>query len=280
MNDQPERECFVVSPIGPADSEIRRRSDQLLNFILRPVLEPRGFVVKRADEDANPGSITSAMISDIISADVVIADLTDQNPNCFYELAVAHAYRRPVIHMIYAQQVMPFDIYDMRAISYRTDDLEAAENARVGLESALTVIDAPGYQQRTPLSDARTLVRAEQSGDPTPELLAAISLELQQLRRVVNQLVATESWPRGHAAPGGTNSMEFNGLVGSSVDPTIRWPERYEKVISVEEYLRTDGAMGVRVRWIPEGSAEPQVTEALLMDLPKWMAGLRRVRLN
>lgn len=50
-----------------------------------------------------------------------IADLTNYNPNVFYELAVAQTANRPVIILIKKGQKLPFDVSDLRCVTY---DLE------------------------------------------------------------------------------------------------------------------------------------------------------------
>ena len=77
--------CFVIGPIGNDRSPERRHSDLFLHAVIKHVLEASefGYKVKRADEDADPGMIGDRVISDIINADLVVADLTDLNPNAF-----------------------------------------------------------------------------------------------------------------------------------------------------------------------------------------------------
>ena len=48
-----------------------------------------GYEAVRADEIAEPGSITSQIMQRIFDDDLVVADLTDHNPNVFYELSVS-----------------------------------------------------------------------------------------------------------------------------------------------------------------------------------------------
>jgi hypothetical protein len=64
----------------------------LLRYIIRPALSDE-YRVKRADEDALPGSITDQMIRDIDQAQLILADLSNLNPNAFYELGVAPSRR-------------------------------------------------------------------------------------------------------------------------------------------------------------------------------------------
>jgi nucleoside 2-deoxyribosyltransferase len=40
------------------------------------------------------------MITDILHADLIVADLTDLNPNAFYELGICHSAEKPVVHTV------------------------------------------------------------------------------------------------------------------------------------------------------------------------------------
>src|SRR5438105_4668276 len=103
--------CFVIGPIGKDGSPERKHSDLLLNAVIKQVLQKTefGYVVKRADEDADPGMIGDRVISDIINAELVVADLTDLNPNAFYELGIRHSTEKPAIHVAKAGTGLPFD---------------------------------------------------------------------------------------------------------------------------------------------------------------------------
>src|SRR5215475_2549614 len=103
--------CFVIGPIGAERSPERKHSDLLLHAVIKHVLtaDEFGYRVKRADEDADPGMIGDRMISDVINADLVVADLTDLNPNAFYELGIRHSTEKPTIHIARSGTVLPFD---------------------------------------------------------------------------------------------------------------------------------------------------------------------------
>src|ERR1700674_995409 len=110
--------CFVVGPIGKDGSPERKHSDLLLNAVIKQVLQQTefGYLVKRADEDADPGMIGDRVISDLINAELVVADLTDLNPNAFYELGIRHSTEKPTIHVARAQTILPFDTVTHRTI--------------------------------------------------------------------------------------------------------------------------------------------------------------------
>src|SRR5262245_8278139 len=103
--------CFVIGPIGKDGTIERKHADLLLHSVIKHVLEGQefGYKVKRADEDADPGMIGDRVISDIIKAPLVVADLTDLNPNAFYELGIRHSTELPTIHVAKAQTILPFD---------------------------------------------------------------------------------------------------------------------------------------------------------------------------
>lgn len=98
--------CFVISPIGEEGSETRERSDKVLKYIICDSVEQLGYEVVRADKISEPGIITTQIIEHIIDSDLVIADLTDKNPNVFYELALRHAIRKPLIQMIMKGEII------------------------------------------------------------------------------------------------------------------------------------------------------------------------------
>ncbi len=76
----------------------------------------------RADSHPDPGQITTQVVEHVLSAKAAVADLTEDNPNVFYEVAVRHAFRLPVV--LIAEQEdkqLPFDIAQMRRRERRRD---------------------------------------------------------------------------------------------------------------------------------------------------------------
>jgi hypothetical protein len=60
---------------------------------IRPALEAAGCEVFRADEELRAGDIRTDMFQELLVADLVVADLTLDNANVWYELGVRHALR-------------------------------------------------------------------------------------------------------------------------------------------------------------------------------------------
>lgn len=112
--------CFIVSQIGQEDSQERIGADWFLEAIVRPVFSSQftEYIVKRADEIPDPGMIDAQVISMLINVDIVIADLTNLNPNVFYEIGLRHMTQKPIIHMHEKGSKLPFDISLFRSIPY------------------------------------------------------------------------------------------------------------------------------------------------------------------
>ena len=107
-----EKNCFVISPIGEPDSETRKRADQILKHVVKPAVGECGYTAVRADEIDKPGIITSQVIQRVVTDPLVVADLTERNPNVFYELAIRHALRKPLVQLIKKGEQIPFDVAD------------------------------------------------------------------------------------------------------------------------------------------------------------------------
>ncbi len=162
-----ERFCFVISPIGPEGSKTRQHADTVYSCIIKPACENEQgseefhYRCERGDHKTAPGKITDQIYEDILAADLIVAVLTEGNPNVYYELAIAQAAAKRVILLLEKGVDPPFDIKDHRIIYYdfepqsifhRTyaDQLRAAINS-LDVRRARAVV--PFAPHLTPLGD-------------------------------------------------------------------------------------------------------------------------------
>lgn len=120
-----DRTCFYIAPIGEDESEFRKHSDLFLGSIVEPALEQFELVVVRADTIDKPGFITRQIIDYLMKSKLVVADLSFHNPNVFYELAIRHAARLPVVQIIRKCDRIPFDLNQVRTIQVDNTDIYA-----------------------------------------------------------------------------------------------------------------------------------------------------------
>jgi len=184
--------CFVIGPIGKDGSAERKHSDLLLNALIKHVLhqEEFGYSVKRADEDADPGMIGDRVVTDIIGAEIVVADLTDLNPNAFYELGIRHSTEKPTIHVARAGTILPFDNVAHRTIFVDLGDWHSIEHARSRLAESVRAIHTPGYRVSNPITQANASFKMRQSEDPRDRLFAEIQERLGSLEKAVERTEA------------------------------------------------------------------------------------------
>jgi hypothetical protein len=77
----------------------------------------------RSDKLGEPGIITSQVIKRITEDDLVIADLTELNPNVFYELAIRHMIGKPLVQIMEKGHRLPFDVAAARTVFIDHRDL-------------------------------------------------------------------------------------------------------------------------------------------------------------
>jgi tetratricopeptide (TPR) repeat protein len=121
--------AFVAMPFGSKPD----RTGQLVDFnrvfadYIRPAVEAAGMTVLRADQDRRAGDIRTDMFQELLMADLVVADLTSDNPNVWYEVGVRHAVRARGVVLLMGvvagvEMRTPFDVYTDRKLHYTLKD--------------------------------------------------------------------------------------------------------------------------------------------------------------
>jgi hypothetical protein len=135
--------CFVITPIGDDGTPTRRAIDGLVDAVIEPTLRELGLSVVVAHRMPNPGSITNQVIELLLEADLVVANLTELNPNVMYELAVRHAARKPVVVVAERGTRLPFDVAAERTLMFDNDLMGGVElRSKLSAMAAAAVGDA------------------------------------------------------------------------------------------------------------------------------------------
>ena len=100
---------------------------------IKGAAEKTGFVCRRSDEIEHNGDIMSEIERQIDEASVIIAEMTDKNPNVFYEVGLAHARGKETILIAREGSDIPFDLRGKNHIFYSSiHDLERKLARRLG----------------------------------------------------------------------------------------------------------------------------------------------------
>jgi RNA polymerase sigma factor (sigma-70 family) len=104
--------CFVLMPFRPQFEEIYEE-------IVKPEAEELGLNCVYAEEIFGARRIMDDIWDCLERARVVIAELTDRNPNVFYEVGYAHSLDKgKVILITQTMEDVPFDLQAFRCIEY------------------------------------------------------------------------------------------------------------------------------------------------------------------
>jgi hypothetical protein len=112
---------FLLMPFGPP------WAGQVRTAIGR-AFESVGMSCDRADE-LSGSTVMMDVWMRICECGILIADVTDSNPNVMYELGLADAIGQPTVLISQTAQpnALPFDVLGQRLLVYSVDDLPAFE---------------------------------------------------------------------------------------------------------------------------------------------------------
>jgi hypothetical protein len=116
--------CFVLMGYGEK-TDFQSNPQRVLNLnrtyedIIKPAVTEAGYVCIRGDEIIHSHVIDKPMYDNLLSADLVIADLSTSNANAIYELGVRHALR-PQRTIVIAENnfSFPFDLANLSILKY------------------------------------------------------------------------------------------------------------------------------------------------------------------
>lgn len=221
INDKEDgkRSCFIICPIGERDSPERIRSDKLIKHVIRPVMEELGVSATAAHEMQEPGQITKQIIHRLFFADVVVADLSDCNPNVYYEYGIRHAFVKHCIPLIQQGESLPFDVKQPRAIVYDLSDLDNIDDCKYQLHGQVQAILSDNKAPDNVVADAinSEQLRAEdmpswQVGPEILNLLGEIRRKIDDMNSNVVSSINRIGNERGKTTHGHEHSLEDSAL--------------------------------------------------------------------
>jgi tetratricopeptide (TPR) repeat protein len=147
---------FVVMPFGvkeaqsatpaaenaPEKPAIKISFDEVYDLLIKPALTKGGCVPFRADKEPGAGDIRTDMYFELVTADVILADISILNANVFYELGVRHGVAPRGVLMIHGGWTKrPFDVAPDRTFDYegklfagKPEERDDAWNKRLAAE--------------------------------------------------------------------------------------------------------------------------------------------------
>lgn len=131
-----DKVCFIISAIGESGTPTRERADKVYKYLIAPVCEDLGYKPIRVDHVNAVDNINETIINYLKTAHMVITDMTEHNPNAFYELGFRQALELPLVPIIESGGKLPFDVMMTRTTFYDTD-VSKIEESKVDLKSKM-----------------------------------------------------------------------------------------------------------------------------------------------
>lgn len=238
--------CFVIQPF--TDTYNKRFDD-----LYKPAIEAAGMTAYRVDQDSSATVLVEAIERNIKRAAVCLADITEDNPNVWYELGFAYAAGRPVVMVCCDDRQktgkrFPFDIQHRAVVTYKTESPRDFQAFKESLTEKLKAM----LQQGEVLEEM-----AEQASVAAVDGLS--SQELNVLAVTASSVVVdhcpTSLWNvKNDCERAGLNNLGFNlGL------RRLR-TKKFVELVEVREQHNEEGYSGIQVteagwQWI-EGNED------------------------
>jgi len=115
MKRTEKRQLFVIMKFGDPDLDSAYRG------VIYPVAKEFGYRAIRIDDIEDSGKITDEILSCIAESKVILADLTAERPNCYYEVGVSHTLGKELILTVKKGEPVHFDLAGYRFIQWATE---------------------------------------------------------------------------------------------------------------------------------------------------------------
>jgi hypothetical protein len=144
--------AFIIRPFGTKKGI---DFDRVESELIGPALSGHKITGRTTGDSLRQGNIRAEMFQRLLTADVVIVDITIMNANVFYELGIRHALRNKRTFMIRGSSTelpadeVPFDLKTDRYLSYDVmNPAEALSRLTEGLRQTLLSDDkdSPVFQ--------------------------------------------------------------------------------------------------------------------------------------
>lgn len=129
------RRAFVLMPF-------KEPFNKYYTDIFEPALKAASYSVKRSDDLFTPRPIILDVQQSIVDADLILCEMSERNPNVFYELGLAHAIGKPAILVSRKKEDIPFDLQHIRTILYDVNvpgwEFDLREKITAAAQSVIT----------------------------------------------------------------------------------------------------------------------------------------------
>ena len=117
-----KQKCFVIMPFSKTSDKHTKEywTKHYETFIKRLIESGHPLIAERSAPLR--GDILRQIITDLLTAPIVVADLTDANPNVYWELGVRQSFKHGTITIAENGTALPFDLGGKGTLFYFPED--------------------------------------------------------------------------------------------------------------------------------------------------------------
>ena len=169
MQESNPPQCFVIQPFDNGGKYDRRFAETF-----KPAIELAGFSAYRVDYDPTVAIPIDAIETQLKASDVCLADITERNPNVWFELGFAYGAIKDVVLICEegAYGHYPFDVQHRRVIGYRGDSPSDFDALGKKIAERLAAI-------KNTQANRVTLSEVDTTSGLSPHEIAALALVMQ-----------------------------------------------------------------------------------------------------
>lgn len=184
--DSPDKTVFVIMPFSSTSKHEESDWTEIFNFVFKPAVEECGYCCERAE--ITTGNLIRSIVDRLKTSPIVLADITDNNPNVFYELGVRHALCQGTIIAAQSSEDIPSDLRGYWTLIYGTSPGQVVQ-FRKNLKNIIRQIEDNPKKSDSPVSDFLKSQNLENEGF-VEVLMVRFSNEFKQIKSdIVNDLL-------------------------------------------------------------------------------------------
>jgi len=131
-----QKKCFIIMPFsGTSEKHTTEHWTKHFTF-LKQLIQSFGSIEVTRSEPLR-GDIVKGIIEDLVNSDIVVADITDANPNVYWELGVRLSKRYGTITIAEVGTKPSFNISTKGIIPYNPENIYQNEEFRDMLKKAI-----------------------------------------------------------------------------------------------------------------------------------------------
>lgn len=155
--------CFVIQPFDKGGF-----FDKRFNETIEPAINETGLKAYRVDNDPKVSIIIESIEDNIDNSEAVLVDISEDNPNVWFELGMAIKSKKNVILICSANRddKFPFDIQHRKIIKYNTQSQSDFDKLKTEIKDCIkaildkkTTLNKLPYQQL--IADTKGLAQHE-----------------------------------------------------------------------------------------------------------------------